>query len=283
MHTGMKVVAAGVLAWPVSAWADSAQIQAQKDNTLYESPTGSLSNGSGPGMFCGRNALAGLIRRALIRFDVAGAIPAGSTVNSVTLSLNCAMSLVGDVPVSLHGVLADWGEGASMSIAMGGGGGAPAEPGDATWLHTFYSAQTWTTPGGDFDPTPSATRVVGGVGPYTWGSTAEMVADVQSWLDTPATNYGWMVRGDESTTTTARRFDTREQLIVEQRPVLTVDFTPPACYPDCNGVGGLTIADFACFQTKFVAGDPYADCNGVGGLTIADFACFQTKFVQGCP
>ncbi len=55
------------------------------------------------------------------------------------------------------------------------------------------------------------------------------------------------------------------------------------CYPDCNGVGGLTIADFGCFQTKFVAGDPYADCNGVGGLTIADFGCFQTAFVAGCP
>ncbi len=58
---------------------------------------------------------------------------------------------------------------------------------------------------------------------------------------------------------------------------------PPACYADCNGVGGLTIADFGCFQTKFVAGDPYADCNSVGGLTIADFGCFQTKFVAGCP
>ncbi len=55
------------------------------------------------------------------------------------------------------------------------------------------------------------------------------------------------------------------------------------CYPDCNGVGGLTIADFGCFQTRFVAQDPYADCNGVGGLTIADFGCFQTKFVAGCP
>ncbi len=56
-----------------------------------------------------------------------------------------------------------------------------------------------------------------------------------------------------------------------------------SCYPDCNGAGGLTIADFGCFQTKFVAGDPYADCNGTGGLTIADFGCFQTKFVAGCP
>jgi hypothetical protein len=55
------------------------------------------------------------------------------------------------------------------------------------------------------------------------------------------------------------------------------------CYPDCNAIGGLTIADFGCFQTRFVAGDPYADCNGVGGLTIADFGCFQTAFVAGCP
>ncbi len=59
--------------------------------------------------------------------------------------------------------------------------------------------------------------------------------------------------------------------------------TDSQCYPDCNGGGGLTIADFGCFQTKFVQGDPYADCNGVGGLTIADFGCFQTKFVAGCP
>ncbi len=60
------------------------------------------------------------------------------------------------------------------------------------------------------------------------------------------------------------------------------------CYPNCNASYGgplptLTIADFACFQTKFVAGHAYADCNGTGGLTIADFACFQTKFVAGCP
>ncbi len=56
-----------------------------------------------------------------------------------------------------------------------------------------------------------------------------------------------------------------------------------ACYPDCTADGQLTVADFGCFQTKFVIGDPYADCNGLGGLTIADFGCFQTKFVAGCP
>ncbi len=55
------------------------------------------------------------------------------------------------------------------------------------------------------------------------------------------------------------------------------------CYPDCDGSGSLTLADFGCFQTRFVAADPQADCNQSGSLTIADFGCFQTKFVIGCP
>ena len=36
-----------------------------------------------------------------------------------------------------------------------------------------------------------------------------MVADVQSWLDNPATNFGWLVLGDESDILTAKRFDTQ--------------------------------------------------------------------------
>ncbi len=55
------------------------------------------------------------------------------------------------------------------------------------------------------------------------------------------------------------------------------------CYADCNADGQLTVADFGCFQTKFVAQNAYADCNADGNLTVADFGCFQTKFVAGCP
>ena len=55
------------------------------------------------------------------------------------------------------------------------------------------------------------------------------------------------------------------------------------CYPDCTGDGALTVSDFGCFQTRFVAADPYADCDADGALTVADFGCFQTQFVAGCP
>ncbi|MFM9996631.1 MAG: hypothetical protein ACKVU4_12630 [Phycisphaerales bacterium] len=55
------------------------------------------------------------------------------------------------------------------------------------------------------------------------------------------------------------------------------------CYADCNADGQLSVADFGCFQGKYVLGDLYADCTGDGNLTVADFGCFQGKYVVGCP
>jgi hypothetical protein len=49
-----------------------------------------------------------------------------------------------------------------------------------------------------------------------------MVADVQSWLDNPANNFGWLVLGDESGIATAKRFDTREST---SPPVLSILYT----------------------------------------------------------
>ncbi len=57
----------------------------------------------------------------------------------------------------------------------------------------------------------------------------------------------------------------------------------PGCYADCDHNAALTIADFACFQAKFVESDPYADCNQDAQFTITDFGCFQTSFAAGCP
>jgi hypothetical protein len=49
---------------------------------------------------------------------------------------------------------------------------------------------------------------------------------VQSWFNTPASNFGWAVIGTEGGTTgTAKRFDTRESATP---PVLTIEFIPPA-------------------------------------------------------
>jgi len=202
-------------------------IGSSKDNTLYENPAGTTSNGAGEHMFVGRtNQVSNSIRRALFAFPISSSIPAGSTITGATLTLSMSRTISGSHLVHLHRVTADWGEGASDA---GGneGGGAPAMANDATWLHRFFDTVTWSTPGGTYSPTPSASQVVGGVGFYTWGSTPAMVSDVQQWLDDPASNFGWILIGNESTGLTSKRFDTKENLNPVSRPQLTVVYQPP--------------------------------------------------------
>ena len=57
-----------------------------------------------------------------------------------------------------------------------------------------------------------------------------MVADVQARLETPATDFGWMIRGDESARKTAKRFDSRQHSTVANRPLLTIEFDLPATH-----------------------------------------------------
>src|SRR3989304_777651 len=95
---------------------------------------------------------------------------------------------------SLRPLLANWGEGTSNADQQEGAGAA-STPGDATWIHTFYNTAFWSTAGGDFSSAASAATTVGGTGQYSW-SSAGMVADVQAWLDNPATNFGWIVMGN---------------------------------------------------------------------------------------
>src|SRR5689334_17384147 len=60
-------------------------IGASKDNTLF-SESDSLSDGVGQNFFVGETGSGG-IRRGLIAFDIAGNVPAGATINSVSLRL----------------------------------------------------------------------------------------------------------------------------------------------------------------------------------------------------
>src|SRR5439155_1474567 len=174
-----------------------------KDNTLYEyvPADGDRSNALGNHFFAGETAV-GEIRRGVLAFDIAGNIPAGSTITGVSLSMNMSKTPLDTArTVELHVLLADWGEG--TSIAPGEeGDGASATINDATWRHRFFDTIFWTTQGGDFSGTVSASQSVGAVGEYVW-SSAPMVADVQSWLDNPANNFGWLVLGDESAIATA--------------------------------------------------------------------------------
>ena len=51
-----------------------------------------------------------------------------------------------------------------------------------------------------------------------------MVSDVQMWLDAPSTNDGWLLLGNESTSSTTKRFDTKENLDPNVRPLLVITY-----------------------------------------------------------
>lgn len=256
-----------------SSFADTVAITSDRDNTLIEDAAGSVSLGAAYSFFSGRvdNANGGgLRRRGLLHFNLAAAVPAGSTVTAVTLKLHMSQTSAGQQTVRLRNVLADWGEGASFAF---GGSGAPAEPGDATWLHRNYPGTFWSTAGGQFAVVDSASRNVAGSGFYIWGSTPGMVADAQAWIDSPGTNYGWLVLGNETTDQTVKKFDARENPEPTYRPVLTVTFTPPPpCLEadlDCNGV-----IDGADLGELLSVWGPCADCaadfDGDGVVDGAD-------------
>jgi spore coat protein A len=222
------------------ATASSVLLTSAKDNTLYQPASGSTtnSNGAGEHMFAGKTD-DGYIRRGVIAFNLTNFIPAGSTVTGVTLTLNMSRTRDRSEDVTLHRMLSDWGEGTS-NATQEEGRGAQATPGDATWYHRFYPTSLWASAGGDFRSTASATITVSDrEGLFSWSSTG-LVADVQLWLNNPGTNFGWLIRGGESTTKTARRFDTREVSTASLRPVLRVDFI------SATPVGACCIADGSC-------------------------------------
>jgi len=228
-----------------AAAAGEVTIPASRDNTMY-AESGNESNGAGERFFSGTNGMSEN-RRALIRFDVAAAVPAGSTVTAVEMTLYMSRTNGGPYDISLHELTADWGEGTS-NAPNGDGSGAPATTGDATWTKRFHPGTFWASNGGDFVPVASATTSVDQIAYYAW-SGAGLVADVQGWLATPAQNFGWiLINANELDTPTAKRFDSRTNSDITTRPRLRIVYDPPctgsaASYcvaaPNSTGVGAL--------------------------------------------
>ena len=71
---------------------DMVEIGPTKDNTLYEDAFGSFSNGSGSYFFAGATA-TGFLRRGLLQFDIAGAVPEGASIDSVELMLHMSKTI----------------------------------------------------------------------------------------------------------------------------------------------------------------------------------------------
>ena len=234
------------------------------DNTMYAS-SGTLSNGAGEYCFVGRTSGTG-VKRSLLQFDIAAQLPPGATVTDAVLHLDASLTNGGDASVAAHRVLAAWGEGTS-DAAGDESAGAAATTNDATWSHRLYPGTAWTTAGGDYNGTASATTTVSGVAHYTWTS-AGLISDVQSMLDAPSSNFGWVLLGVESGNS-QKRFDSSEFIAnPAQRPKLVITYTPAA------PTGACCLALGTCNTMT------EAQCTTAGGVYQGDGAPCVTDL---CP
>ena len=240
------------------------ELDATKDNVLYESATGSLSNALGQQLNTGNNS-AGK-RRSVIAFSIP-TLPAGAEVQDVQLKLFCNSASGGAFPVTLQKLLQDWGEGTSQANNNNQeNNGVAATTGDATWIHTFYNTNNWTTAGGDFSSTISASTDVGAQNAfYTW-SSAQMNADVSGWMNDPATNFGWILRGDEATTNNSKRFSSRQNATVANQPKLLIHYVMPPRGACCLSNGECE--DLTNNQCTAAGGDYQGD-----GTTCEEASC----------
>ncbi|PHQ79520.1 MAG: hypothetical protein COB69_07770 [Phycisphaera sp.] len=269
-----------------STLADVTTLTPVADAAIYSQDPG-IANGSGIYLFTGR--IAGIdLRRTLLRFDTSS-IPAGSTIDSVSLTLFMNRTTSGPIDNSLHLVTNDWTEGTSDPGGQEGGG-TGAEQDDVTWVYRSYNpanppaSPAWTAAGGDFVSIPSDTISVNAAGQsYTWAS-AQMALDIQTWIDTPADNFGWIIIGNESTPITTKRFISRHHTNPSLHPTLVVNFTPPAsCLADVNNDGKVTPTDFTAWINAFNNNLPECDQNGDGVCTPTDFTAWIANFNAGCP
>ena len=210
--------------------AESVVLHPVADATLFEVAPNNSAGGAG--FFNAGTTQNRTRNRALLQFDVSSALPPGAVISAAGLQLEVVRRSKDGYEISvfgLHRVLEPWGEGQTVPTDNGGGLGAPAAPGDATWNNRFaFTPEVWASPGGapgmDFAEDFSSSTLIYDVGTYQFESTLGLVRDVQSWLDNPQANFGWMLLTEsEDLPFTARRFASRED--PGGGPVLMLEYT----------------------------------------------------------
>ncbi|MCY2958930.1 MAG: DNRLRE domain-containing protein [Planctomycetota bacterium] len=244
---------------PAAAQIQLASVPCVADAAIY-SESGAVANGSGENLFVGANS-AGNVRRSLVRFDLASAVPPGSVVVGAYLSVSVNQGNPGPEPLRARRVLASWAEGPANPSGSEGQGAA-ASGSDVTWtLRDFAAGLAWAAPGGDLALENSFSGNLSDSGTSGFDATAAGLADIQAWVDQPALNLGWALLGNETTASSAKRLDSRTAANANARPLLQVTYFAPGAQPstfcpaNANSTGGP--ASIASSGTTSVAANAF--------------------------
>lgn len=150
-------------------------------------------------------------------------IPTGSLVEGVTITLNVFNE--SNDPYQVYEMKRNWVESY------------------ATW-NVYSSGNPWQTPGA-LSPNDRGSTVLGTFAPSSTGLSniilnSDGVALVQSWVDSPTSNHGFIIANGSATD--GADFDSREVLTATTRPKLTVRYSedqPTLCEGDSEPDGDV--------------------------------------------
>lgn len=168
------------------AWAGSVTLTAVEDTSLRQKEP-DLTHGSLVTMWVGTSGQLDS-SRSLIRFDLSTNIPAGAIVTSCSLTVN----VVGMPPAPVNSVFALRRALRSWSEA------------GATWTNRLSSTTPWSIPGAasplDYVSAATQTNFIIGTGFHDYASNSNMVADVQTRVSNPGSNFGWILMSESQGT-----------------------------------------------------------------------------------
>ncbi len=241
MHTSLAVLGA---VFCTGVGAQEIKVPVSADTSLFANNPGN-NLGASDSLAVGATG-KGLPARGLVRVDLAGKVPEGSTVLAARLELSVVRVPPGDEASGLlvHRMLKDWTEGNGTGTL-----GRPAVAGEATWAHQRHPDGGWAAPGGvpgqEFVAAPSGGTTMNALGRYLIEGPG-LVADVQAWLADPLSNRGWMLVSDkEATKLTARRIGSKESVNPADAPVLVLTL---------GTAGGPRISRFGFKEGRFELG-----------------------------
>jgi len=247
-------------------------------DTFVHSAYPDNNNGASASLFTGRSGQGGQMR-ALLRF----AVPNGLTGRATASAAQLTLTLRGVGPDGTFANVAStlyfyrvspWGEGTGSGVTSGTYTvGQPCTPGAASWNSPTCIGATWsfvltgismTTPA-----VVSGTAVASGAG---------VTAEVQSWIDSPASNNGLLLVSstEASASTAAQRYYTRTA--GTSAPTLAFNFS---CKPGFAEAGPSCNACTPAALDACVTSAPGNACIDPGGASTYQCQCVDPDYRAG--
>lgn len=255
--------------------------------TVSASSSGTIASGTNCGASCSALGVCTSSTTAsavLMRWNLASFSSANASISAASLTLPVSINGVGVPTMSVYGVSANWvtPTGSNTNPCVGGtpGTGQPTIDLQAT------PSTAWTaTAGVNGSLLLSLTPLNNQVGDAfaTSRSSAALLALVQFWVANPSSNFGLVVVGPNSTTTssvflgTPTLTITSDQLVPVATPTKSVTYTPPTYTTGTRTPNGVLI------PTRYTSTTSGAIVGGViGGLAaVILIIAVATAFLRG--